>query len=49
MPALLPMLDGHAAVLAGSCSRATLGQLGFAREHVPVLELDPLATPDAAR
>src|SRR5580704_13275476 len=47
--ATLPMLDGHAAVLAGSCSRATLGQLGFAREHVPVLQLDPLATPDAAR
>ena len=40
---------GHAAVLAGSCSRATLGQLGIARDHVPVLELDPLATPDAAR
>ena len=47
--ALLPMLDGHAAVLAGSCSRATLGQLGFAREHVPVLQLEPLATPDADR
>jgi 3-dehydrotetronate 4-kinase len=43
------MLDGHAAVLAGSCSRATLGQLGFARDSVPVLQLDPLATPDAAR
>jgi uncharacterized protein YgbK (DUF1537 family) len=36
-------------VLAGSCSRATLGQLGFARDHVPVLQLDPLATPDAAQ
>src|ERR1700759_4351073 len=47
--ATLPMLDGHAAVLAGSCSRATLGQLGFARDSVPVLQLDPLATPDAAR
>ncbi len=41
----LPMVSGHAAVLAGSCSRATLGQLGFAREHVPVLQLDPLRTP----
>ena len=40
-------VTGHAAVLAGSCSRATLGQIGYAREHVPVLELDPLATPDA--
>jgi uncharacterized protein YgbK (DUF1537 family) len=47
--ATLPMIDGHAAVLAGSCSRATLGQLAVAREHVPVLQLDPLATPDAAR
>ena len=47
--ALLPNVAGHAAVLAGSCSRATLGQLGFAREHAPVLQLDALATPDAAQ
>ena len=40
---------GHAAVLAGSCSRATLTQLGIARSHVPVWQLDPLATPDAAQ
>ncbi|QDJ09591.1 Hypothetical protein HVPorG_02260 [Roseomonas mucosa] len=39
----LPPMRGHCAVLAGSCSRATLGQIGFARDHVPVLELDPLA------
>ena len=45
----LPHLDGHAAVLAGSCSRATLGQLDAARERVPVLQLDPLAMPDAKR
>jgi uncharacterized protein YgbK (DUF1537 family) len=45
--ATLPSVDGHAAVLAGSCSRATLGQLAVAREHVPVLQLDPLETPDA--
>ena len=44
----LPTMQGHAAVLAGSCSRATLFQLGAARERVPTLELDPLATPDAA-
>jgi uncharacterized protein YgbK (DUF1537 family) len=44
---LLPM-QGMAAVVAGSCSRATLGQIGLARDHVPVLELDALATPDAA-
>ncbi len=47
--ASLPPLSGHAAVLAGSCSRATLGQLDFARERVPVLQLDPLASPDASR
>jgi uncharacterized protein YgbK (DUF1537 family) len=47
--ALLPNVTGHAAVLAGSCSRATLGQLGFARDHAPVLQLDPFVTPDAAQ
>jgi 3-dehydrotetronate 4-kinase len=47
-PGALPTLTGAAAVLAGSCSRATLGQLGFARERVPVFELDPIAAPDAA-
>lgn len=46
-PGLLPEVQGHAAVLAGSCSRATLFQIGTAREHVPTLELDALATPDA--
>ena len=40
-------VPGHAAVLAGSCSRATLYQIGAARDRVPTLELDPLATPDA--
>ena len=44
----LPAAPGHAAVLAGSCSRATLFQVGAARDRVPTLELDPLATPDAA-
>ena len=43
----LPAAPGHAAVLAGSCSRATLFQLGAARDRLPTLELDPLATPDA--
>ncbi len=46
--AALPPMQGAAAVVAGSCSRATLGQIGFARDHAPVLELDPLAVPDAA-
>ena len=45
---VLPGVAGHAAVLAGSCSRATLFQIGAARDRVPTLELDPLATPDAA-
>jgi uncharacterized protein YgbK (DUF1537 family) len=45
--ASLPPMQGMAAVVAGSCSRATLGQIGLARDHVPVLELDALATPDA--
>jgi uncharacterized protein YgbK (DUF1537 family) len=47
-PGALPRLDGACAVVAGSCSRATLAQLGYARNHVPVFELDALATPDAA-
>ncbi len=44
----IPTVQGHAAVLAGSCSRATLYQIGAARDRVPTLELDALATPDAA-
>jgi uncharacterized protein YgbK (DUF1537 family) len=44
----LPAAPGAAAVLAGSCSRATLFQLGAARDRVPTLELDALATPDVA-
>ncbi len=47
-PSVLPSVAGHTAVLSGSCSRATLMQLGRAREHLAVFELDPLATPDAA-
>jgi len=43
----LPEVGGLCAVIAGSCSRATLGQIGLARDHVPTLELDALATPDA--
>ncbi len=48
-PGRLPEVVGSAAVLAGSCSRATLFQIGAARDRVPTLELDPLATPDAQR
>lgn len=44
----LPPPRGAMAVLAGSCSRATLAQIGMARLHLPVLELDALSKPDAA-
>ncbi len=44
----LPPATGHAAVLAGSCSRTTLLQLGLARDRVATLELDPVAMPDPA-
>jgi uncharacterized protein YgbK (DUF1537 family) len=46
-PGALPDAAGHAAVLAGSCSRATLFQIATAKAHTQVLELDALATPDA--
>jgi uncharacterized protein YgbK (DUF1537 family) len=41
--AALPSVEGYAAVLAGSCSRATLEQVVVARQRVPVLQLDPLS------
>ena len=44
----LPPAPGARAVLAGSCSRATLLQIATVRDKVPTLELDALATPDAA-
>ena len=47
--ASLPSVAGPAAVLAGSCSRATLFQIGAARDLVPTLELDPLDVPDSDR
>lgn len=43
----LPPIAGHAAIIAGSCSRATLMQIGHARALFPVLEIDPLANPNA--
>lgn len=46
-PGALPTVAGHAAVLAGSCSRATLFQIGTARDHLPTLELDPMSEPDS--
>ncbi len=47
--ATLPPSAGAAAVVAGSCSRATLAQIARARQDgLDVLELDALETPDAA-
>ncbi len=43
----LPAVSGPAAVLAGSCSRATLLQIATCRDQLPTLELDALKTPDA--
>ncbi len=43
----LPPVEGAAAILVGSCSRATLLQVATTRELLPTLELDPLKTPDA--
>lgn len=39
----LPAVDGLAAVLAGSCSDATLGQVAHMRERRPAFRVDPLA------
>jgi uncharacterized protein YgbK (DUF1537 family) len=39
--AALPKVDGAAAILAGSCSDATLAQLDAVRERYPSLRLDP--------
>ncbi len=47
-PAALDDVPGLSAILAGSCSRATLGQIARARDVLPTFDLDPLATPDAA-
>jgi uncharacterized protein YgbK (DUF1537 family) len=46
--ARLPAVTGHAAILAGSCSPATLGQIAEATE-LPRLQLDPLVNPDSER
>ena len=39
--AAMPPVAGAQAVLAGSCSVATLGQLEHARQHYPTWQLDP--------
>jgi uncharacterized protein YgbK (DUF1537 family) len=44
----LPTVGGHAAVLAGSCSAATLEQIERFAEHGPVLKLDPPSMVDGS-
>ncbi len=39
----LPKVGGHAAVLAGSCSAATLAQVAAMRAKAPAFALDPMA------
>jgi len=39
---VLPRLDGPAAVLSGSCSQATLGQIEAVRNRYPSFQLDPV-------
>ncbi len=46
--ARLPSVAGFAAILAGSCSPATLGQIEEAAD-LPRFTLDPLTSPDAQR
>ena len=38
----LPSIEGHAAVLAGSCSRATLQQIEIMSRDQPALKIDPM-------
>jgi uncharacterized protein YgbK (DUF1537 family) len=40
---VLPRIGGTAAVLSGSCSQATLGQVAYMRERAPTFVIDPLA------
>ncbi len=44
--AALPAIDGFEAVLAGSCSTATLGQVDHMEDRHPALKLDPFALAD---
>lgn len=39
----LPVVDGHAAVLAGSCSAATQRQVDYMKRQCDSFELDPIA------
>jgi uncharacterized protein YgbK (DUF1537 family) len=44
--ASLPRIEGPAAVVSGSCSTATQGQVAHARERAPVFDVDPIAVAD---
>jgi 3-dehydrotetronate 4-kinase len=46
---LLPRLEGASAVLAGSCSSATLGQVDTVRDRWPSFQLDPLQLAEGTR
>ena len=39
----LPKVAGHAAIISGSCSRATQGQVANFARHGPAFRLDPMA------
>lgn len=43
VPDELPAAPGAAAVISGSCSRATNAQLAHARARLPTLDIDPMA------
>ena len=45
-PDRLPGIEGHEAVLAGSCSRATREQIEIMSQDYPALRIDPLALAD---
>ncbi len=40
---MLPAVGGSAAVLSGSCSTATQGQVAYMQDRAPVFTIDPLA------
>ena len=44
--ASLPRVDGPAAVISGSCSTATQGQVAHMKERAPVFAIDPIAVAD---
>jgi len=45
--AALPRIEGAAAVISGSCSTATQGQVAHMRERAPVFDVDPIAVAES--